>query len=175
MSGDNIRIIVIRRVLDRGKGVDLLTVGENHDTSRVLAGGTLNPYAALNQTVYLTSPLGNPVFFKIVFNIAVHRLIRQGTYSPGLEGVAFSEDNLCIFVGLGLVLSGEIQVYIRLLVSLETKEGLKRNVEAVFFKLSAADRTVLIGHVAAAHAGIGFYLLGIEIRIVAVGTIIVGT
>ena len=58
-----------------------------------------------------------------------------------------------------LVISGEVQVDIRLFVSLESKESLKWNVKSVFDQLLSTDRTVLIRHIVSTATHIFFSLL----------------
>ena len=67
----------------------------------------------------------------IILHITESRLVRQRTDGSRPEGLAFSENNLRIAVGLTLIVAGEVQVDIRLLVSLKSQEGLKGNIKAV--------------------------------------------
>ena len=71
-----------------------------------------------------------------------------------------------------LVLSREIQVDIRLLVTLKAEEGFKWNIEAVLFKRFPADRAIFIRHVTASHTCKFPDLLGIKIKIMTIGAVI---
>src|SRR5699024_1590696 len=115
-------------MLDGGEIINLMLMGHNNDTARVLSGGSLYAGTALRQPFHLTAAFVNPPLFKIFHHIAVGGLFRQGTDSPGTEGGTFPKDDLHIFVGLRLVFSGEVQVNIRLLVALESEECLERNI-----------------------------------------------
>ena len=66
-----------------------------------------------------------------MLHITIRRLIRQSTDGTCTEGLPGAEDNLRIFVRLGLILSGEIQINIRLLISLKAQEGFKGNIKTV--------------------------------------------
>ena len=52
---------------------------------------------------------------------------------PARERLTGAENNLCVFVRLTLVITGEVQVDIRLFVSLESKERLKRDIKSHLF------------------------------------------
>ena len=71
---------------------------------------------------------------------------------------------------LTLILTGKVQVDIRLFVSLESQERLKRNIKPVFYQLLAADRTDLIRHITSAPPGERLDLRRIKIAVLAVGT-----
>ena len=89
----------------------------------------------------------------IIFHISERRLVRQRTDRSGTERLTFTENNLRIFMRFALIITGEVQVDIRLLVSLKSKECLKRNVKPVFCQLLAAHRTDLIRHITSAPSG----------------------
>ena len=126
-------------MLDRGKFLDLFSHGKYDNTSRMLSCASPDTGAALDNTVDLTVTLVLSPLFIIILHITKCRLIRQGTDGTGLEGLAFSENNLCIMMGIRLIFTGEVQVDIRLLVSLESKEGLKWNIKSLL--LSSWCRT----------------------------------
>ena len=174
MGRDDIRRHIVGRVLDRREGVDLLPVGQHHDAAGMLAGGTPHAHAALDDPVDLAGALVLAPLLVIVFHIAEGRLVRQGTDGPGPEGLALSEDDLRVLVGLGLVVAGEIQVDIRLLVPLEAQEGLEGNVKAVLLKGPSADRAGLVRHIAAGRSRVFPHFLRLEITVVAGGTVIMG-
>ena len=58
---------------------------------------------------------------------------------------------------LTLVLTREVQIDIRLLVALESKEGLERNVKSRFRQLFSTDRTDAVGHITPRHTCILLY------------------
>ena len=132
MGGDNIRIVVVGGMLHRSEGVDILPEGQHDDASRVLARGPADAGAAQDNAVDLAVPLVKAPLFIIFLHVAEGGLVRQGADGSGSEGLSGAEDHLRIFVGLALVLSGKVQVNIRLLVALKAQEGLKGNVKAHF-------------------------------------------
>ena len=130
---------------------------------------------ALNDSVYLTLSLTYSDSVKVLLNKTVSRLISKRSYGSGSEGLSVAKDNLCIFVGLGLILSGEVKVNIRLLVTLKSKEGLERNIKAVLVHLGSTLRAHLIRHITARVSAVSLNLLRIKVRIFAVRTNIVRT
>ena len=66
----------------------------------------------------------------VLFHISDGGLFRHGTDGARPERLPGTENDLRVFVGITLVFSGEVQVDIRLLVSLETKERLERNIKS---------------------------------------------
>ena len=68
---------------------------------------------------------------------------------------------------LTLVITGKVQIDIRLFVSLKSKECFKWNIKSFFSKLRSADRAGLIRHVTSGSSCIGFHILGIKIAVVA--------
>ena len=75
---------------------------------------------------------------------------------------------------LTLILAGKVQVDIRLLIPLKSKERFKRNIETVLNQRLSADRAHFIRHIAAAVSGKGFDLRGIKIVIMAFRAPIMG-
>ncbi len=69
---------------------------------------------------------------------------------------------------LTLILTGKVQVDIRLFVSLESQERLKRNIKPVFYQLLATDRTDLIRHITSASPGERLDLRRIKVAVLAV-------
>ena len=125
-----------------------------------------------SNTVDLTGPLMNATFFKIILHITESGLIRQGCNGSGTEGLSRTEDNLGIFMRLGLVLTGEVQVDIRLFVSLESQESLERNIKSVLVKLFSAHRTYLVRHIDSRLTGIGLDFITVKIHIMTLTAII---
>ena len=115
------------------KELIILSQRKDDDAARVLARGPADADAALHNAVDLAVALGLSMFLVIIFHVAVGRLIRQGADGARPEGLSFSENDFRVIVGLALVLSGEIQVDIRLLVSLKSQEGLKGDIKAILF------------------------------------------
>ena len=73
---------------------------------------------------------------------------------------------------LGLVLTGEVQVDIRLFVSLESQESLERNIKSVLVKLFSAHRAQLVRHIDSRLTGIGLDFITVKIHIMTLTAII---
>lgn len=82
--------------------------------------------------VNFTVSLMYTALFIIIFDITECRLICQRTDRSCLKGLSLPEDNFGVFMCLTLVLSGKVQVDIRLFISLKSQERLKRNIKPFF-------------------------------------------
>ena len=160
-------------MLHRGEGVDLLPDGQNDNAARVLAGATPNARTAGSEPLLLAAPLVDAVVLAVVEHISVGGLVCDRCDGARLEGLLMAEDDLRVGVGLGLVLAGEVEVDIRLLVSLEAKERLKGNVKARLYQRLPADRADPVRHIDAAPAHVGLDLFRIEVAVVALGAVVV--
>ena len=158
VGGDDRAGNIIGRMLYRGEGVDLLAMRQHDDTARVLARGPAYADAALYETVDLRTSLIDALLLVILLHHTEGRLVREGTDGTRLEGVAVAEDDTGVGMGLRLVFTGEVQVDIRLLITVEAEEGLERNIEAHTVQLRAALRALLRRHVAARHTGVLLHL-----------------
>ena len=132
MSRYRIRRHIVGRMLHWSKRIDRFSQRQHNDTARVLPCSSADTCTALHDPVDLTVPLAGAALFIVFFYIAKCCLVCQRTDGSRPEGLTCTEDNFCIFVCLGLIITGEIQVDIRFLVSLETKEGLEGNVKSLF-------------------------------------------
>ena len=106
---------------------------ENDDTSRVLSGAPSYSRTPQGDPVDLAFSLSLAVFLIIILYESERGLIRQRSDRPCLERMPLSEEHLGIFMSLCLVISGEVQVDIRLLISLEPKESLEGNIKSPAF------------------------------------------
>ena len=138
----------------------------------MLSRGTAHTYTALDDAVDLTIALSRPPFLIVFFYIAEGSFICQRTDGACAEGLALSEDNLRIIVSLALILTREVQIDVRLLVALKSKEGFKRNVKSVLFQRGSADRAGFIRHIAARHSGKSLYLLRVKVIVTALWTMV---
>ena len=92
----------------------------------------------------------------IIFHVTKCRFVCQRTDRSGAERLAGTENNLCVFMRFTLIITGEVQVDIRLFVSLKAKERLKRNIKSGFFQRLAAIRADGIRHVASGASDVLF-------------------
>ena len=175
MSRDNAALHIVCRVLDRRKFINIMAVREHNDAARMLAGTAPDPGTSFRDPLDLAAALALFPLLVIVLYKTVSRLVGQRTDSPGLKCMPFSEKHFRIFVSLGLIVSGEVQVDIRLLVSLESEECLEWDVKSGFHQRLAAYRAGLVRHIIAAAAGIGSYLIRIEIAVMAFAAVVMRT
>ena len=105
MGGDKSTAGIVGRILNRGKFLDFFSHGKYDNTSRVLSCASPDSGAALDNTVDLAGTLVLSPLFKIILHVSECGLIRKSTDSTGLEGLAFSEYNLCIMMGIRLIFS----------------------------------------------------------------------
>ena len=139
-------------MLHRREGINLLPVGKDDDAARMLSGGLPDIRNADGQALDLGPPSVLSLLLKVIHDIAVRRLGGQAGHGSRAEGLPRAEDHLRVLMRLGLVLTREIKVDIRLLVPLKAKERLKGNVKAKLQKLRSALRALPVRHVAARHA-----------------------
>ena len=165
MCRNNISRHIICRMLHRSEWVDIFPVRKYNNSSRMLSGTSADTGTSLNNPVNFASSLSCSPLFKIVLYISECGFIRKGTDGSRLEGLTFSEYNLCIMMGIGLILSWEVQVNIRLLISFESKEGLKGNVKALFGHPGAALWTDPVWHIASRHTGKSLDLRRIKVTV----------
>ena len=140
MCGRNIDRHIICRMLNRSKCINLFPHRKNNDTTRMLSRSTTHPDTSKYDPVNFTVSLMYAALFIIIFDITECRLIRQRTDRSCLKGLSLPEDNFGVFMCLTLVLSGKVQVDIRLFISLESKERLERDIKSRFFQRLAAVR-----------------------------------
>ena len=91
---------IIRRMLYRSKGINLLTHWKHDYTTRMLSRSTAHTDTALHYPVYLAVSLSDTALLIIVFNVSKCGLVSKCTYGSGFKGLALSENNLCILVSL---------------------------------------------------------------------------
>ena len=174
MGGDGVRGHIIRRMLHRGKGVNVLSHRQNNDTAGVLTGTSPDSGTPCDNPVDFAGSLVDAPLLKIIFHIPKGSLVRQGCNGSRTEGLSVAENNLRVLMGFTLVLTGEVQVNIRLLISLKSQEGFKRNIKALLGQRMSAHRAVLIRHITSGTATVFFYLRRVKVIVVAVGAHIVG-
>lgn len=87
----------------------------------MLSRSTTHPDTSKYDPVNFTVSLMYAALFIIIFDITECRLIRQRTDRSCLKGLSLPEDNFGVFMCLTLVLSGKVQVDIRLFISLNPR------------------------------------------------------
>ena len=170
MRRDRVRRHIIRRMLYRCKGINLLSDRKDNDASRMLSGRPSHANTALHDPVDLTVSFADFPLLIILFYITEGCLVRERTDRPGTERLTCAKNNFGIFMCLTLIITGEIQVDIRLLISLKSKEGLKRDVKPILFQRCPALRAYLIRHIAARHSRKFLHFFRIKITVMTVRT-----
>ena len=170
VSGQQAARHIVRRVLDGAEVIDLIGIRHDDHAAGMLAGGTLDAGTAQRQAVLFRVVDRSPPLIQILFDVTVGRLVLNTGDGAGLEHVGLAEQLFRVAVDVGLILAREVQVNIRLLVAVETKEGLERDVVAVHQHPGTAVGAVLVGQVeAVVHAAIGD-----ELAVLALGAAVVG-
>ncbi len=120
MRRNNIRPHIVCRMLDRRKRIDFLPHWEHDDAARMLPGRTPDADTALHNPVNFTKTLMNAALLVIALDIAKRGFICQCTDRARPKRLPGAENNLGILVRLTLVITGKIEVNIRLLVSFKS-------------------------------------------------------
>ena len=165
MCCDNITVHIIGRMLNRSKFLNLFSHRKYDNSSRMLSGSPSHTGAALDNTVNLTVTLMYSTFFIIIFHITKGCFLGKCTNGTCLEGLALSENNLCISVSIRLIFSGKVKVNIRFLISLESQECFERNIKSLFLHFGSTFRAYLIRHITTCHSGILSDLRRIKITV----------
>jgi hypothetical protein len=154
------------------EGVNVLTDRKYDDSARMLTGGSLNTGTASNKSIDLALTLMLIMLLVIILYITKCSFLGKGTNCTGSKGLTSTEDNLRVGMRLTLIFTREVQVDIRLLITVETKECLEWNIVTILCQLFAADRTDLIGHITACASGKFLDILRIKITVVTFLTVI---
>ena len=175
MSGYNIRCHIISWMLYRRERINILTQRKDDNTSRMLTGTSSDSGTPLYDTVNLAYSFSGISLFVIILYKSIGCFLCQGTDRSGTIGLPITENNLCILMCITLVVTGKVQVDIRLFITFKSKECLKRNIKSGFHQLLTAHRTIPVRHIHAASSGVLLHFFGSEITKVAVITIIMRT
>ena len=154
VGGDDVARHIICRMLNRSEPVDVHAFGQNNDAARMLAGRSSDTGASLGETLKFARSLGDSLILEIVHGQPVGSLVSDRADRARLESLTGAEDYFRVCLGDALLVSGEVEVDIRLLISLESEERLERDVEAELAQLMSADRAYLIRHVRSAPAAV---------------------
>ena len=147
MGGYYVRFYVVGRVLHRAELIDFMVVRDDYYSSRVLAGGPLHAGAVLREPVRLVLVYRYSLLIVEFAHVAIGGLVRYGAYCSSLVNVLLSEYSSHVFVSRGLIFAGEVEVYIRFLVSVKTQERRERYGIAVSVHLCSAHWTRFGRHV----------------------------
>ncbi len=150
VSRNDAAVLLVGRVLDRRKVMDVHVSGNNHDPAGMLPRRTLDAGAAADQAVDvgvvdLHAPGGGPFH-----DVAVGRLVLDGADGAGAEYVVLAEQFFRVFMGLRVVFAGEVQIDIGNFIAVEAQKNREGDVVAVLVQICAAVGAFLIGQVEAA-------------------------
>ena len=149
VSGNDIRIGIIRRVLHRAEIIHLVFIGNNDHSARVLPSGTLNAGTALDQSVFLSICYRLTPFLQKMLHISESGLVLYGTDGACLKYMVTPEQFFGVPMCTRLILVGKIQVNVRLFVSIKAEKCLKRNLVPVLIHFFPTDRTVFMWQIKA--------------------------
>ena len=136
-------ILLFGRVLYRAE-IEYFKILRHYDyASGMLARGLSRSDAAIGKPCFLRFGDIYIVLLTIMLHIAVSGLLHYARNGACTEGMPFAEHDFGKFMRDRLVFSGEIQVDIRGLISLEAEEGFKGYLVAVAVQGRSAVRTVL--------------------------------
>ncbi|CRF29628.1 Uncharacterised protein [Streptococcus pneumoniae] len=138
---------IICWILDRRKIVDIHIVRNNNDSPRVLACCPLDTRRSLSEAFYFCITIKLAIISLVTLDKSIGSLGSYRTNRSRTEGIFFTKDITHIQVGARLIFSREVQVNIRNLIPIKTKEGLKRNILSVFTEFVTTVWTVLMGHI----------------------------
>ena len=148
-----IGIRVVSGVLNGCEIIYLVLSRNNYDSARVLTRSSLYAYASSYDALHFGFVDAYALALEILGNEAEGSLVCKRAESSCSEHVLSSKELLGVFMHLALNVSREVKVDIWRFISVEAKEGLKRNIVSVGVKLCVTMRTVLIGKIKArAHA-----------------------
>ena len=103
MCRDNVCRHIIRRMLHRCEGIDILPVRQYDDSSRMLPGAPPDPGTPFHDPLNFTLPLSASMLLIVIFYKSERRLLRQRSDRPGAVRLPFSEDDLGILMCITLI------------------------------------------------------------------------
>ncbi len=175
VGGNDVRLLVVRRMLHRTEVVNLLVLRDDHHSAGVLAGGALDPLAALGQPQHLGKRhVLPPHLLQILAHVADGGFLRHRADGARPEHVVLAKQLKGVFVGAGLVLAGEVQVDVGHLVAAEAQKCLKGDVKPVLLIVRAAHRALHVRHIRPATVGMGGVLAVVKVGVLAVGAAVMG-
>ena len=142
MCGDNVGVRVVGGVLNGTEIVDFIFLRHNNDTAGMLTCGAFDTDTIGYDPVNLGTRQADSFFFKELHNVSVCCFIGKSSDSTCSKYVFGTEQFLGIFMHLSLHLSREVKVDIRRLISVESKEGLERDMMTVGVHLGSALGTI---------------------------------
>ena len=119
---------IIGRVLNRSEVLRLFVIRNNDHSAWMLTCCSFYSHAALNQPILFSTLNSHTLFFQPFFNKSIGRFVCKSAYRTRFEHILLTKQFLRVFMCLGLKISGKVEIYIRLLISVKPKKCLKRNI-----------------------------------------------
>ncbi len=110
VGGDDVRIDVVRRVLDRAEILGLVIVRYDDHAARMLPGRSFDAGTADRQAVDFGVVQDQSALLGVFFDITERGLVGHGGDGTGLEHVVAAEERFGVFMGPELIFACEIQV-----------------------------------------------------------------
>ena len=149
MGGLPLGCHIIGWILNRCKVINIHVVRDNNDSTWVLSSRPLDSSSSLRQTLNFGVSVKLSIVALVALDKSISRLSCNGTNSSSPKGIFLTKDITHIQVSARLIFPREVQINIRYLVPVKSKEGLKRNILTVLAQLVATLWTVLIRHIKA--------------------------
>ena len=140
---------VICWVLNRRKIINIHVIWNNDDSSWVLSSRSFNTCRTLRQSFYFCITIKFIVIPLIAFHKTISCFGSDCTNRTSTKGIFFTKNISNIQVSTRLIFSRKVQVNIRYLITVKTKEGFKRNILSIFTQLMPTMRTIFIWHIKA--------------------------
>lgn len=122
MGRNDAAVLLVGRILDGREMMDVHIAGNDHDAARMLARRILDARAAGDQAVDIGIVDLDALGFGPLHDVAISRLVLDGTDGPGAEDVVLAEEFFRVLMGFRMVFAGEIEVDIRDLVAVEAQK-----------------------------------------------------
>ena len=143
MSCYVVGINIICRVLNGTEVIDIVCPRYNNHSAGVLTCCTLDARTADCKALFLCLMHCKSTFLCVLFDKSYCCFFCNGCDCTSLEHVILSEQFFSVAVRFGLILTAEVKVNIRNLVTLEAQEGFKRNFVTVLIHSCTAFRAIL--------------------------------
>ena len=99
MCCNNIRRLVIGRMLDRRKSVDIFTDGKHDNAARMLTGGAPDPLNTFGDPGHFCPSLTDALILIVAEHITGSSFIRNGANGTGTIGLSLAENDFRIGMG----------------------------------------------------------------------------
>ena len=140
---------IVSWILDRCKVINIHVVRDYNDSARVLSSRPLDSSGSLRQTLNFGVSVELPIVALVALDKSISRLSRNGTNGSSPKCILLTKNITHIQVSARLIFPREVQINIRYLVPVKSKEGLKRNILTILAQLVTTFWTVLIRHIKA--------------------------